>query len=246
MARYDFQVEKVLVYKDYKRLFTSAFLHANWLHLIFNMIALFYFGMQLGAILGTLGFLLTFILGILGGVLLALYIQRYNSGYSAIGPSAGINAVMLACIALVPGMRISLFFIPIPGWIIGLAYMLISIYGIRSRREGISHEAHLGGGITGIIIAVLLQPSALQNNLWVILLMLIPSLSFIFLIVRYPHFLILGTLKPRTNHTVEDRANIERKITEAQVDEILEKINKKGISSLTKKEKEALEKYSRP
>lgn len=245
-AAYDFEVEKLAVYKDYKRLFTAGFLHANWLHLIFNMLALFYFGAMLGSTIGPFGFLIVYLTGIVGGHFYAFRIQKSNSGYSTVGSSGGVIAIMMACIALIPGMVIHLFFIPFPGWLLGVAYFIFAIYGIRSRKEGISHEAHLAGGIAGILLAIIFQPIALQQNLWVILLLLVPSLAFVFFLFKYSHYLIIGTRKPRDNYTLEDRANIQRKITEAQVDEILEKINKKGISSLSKKEKEILNKYSNP
>ncbi len=246
MARYDFHTERVLIYKEYRRFITSAFLHVNWWHLIFNMIALYFFGAQLGTILGAIGFLAIYVAGVLGGNAFALYIQRNNSGYSTVGASAGINAVMMACIVLIPGMSIYLFFLPVPGWLLGLAYMLFSIYGIRSRKEGVSHEAHLGGGILGILIALLWQPSALVDNWWVVLLLLVPSLAFVLIVVRYPHYLLIGSIRPKANYTRYDRENIEKKVTEAQVDAILEKINQKGMRSLTRQEKETLHKYSKP
>lgn len=246
MARYDFQIEKVTLYKDYKRLITAAFLHVNWWHLIFNMLALFFFSAELGRAVGPLGFAGIYFAGIAGGNLFALYIRKHNSGYSSIGASAGVSAVMFACVAIIPGMKIGLFFLPVPGWLLGIAYLLYSMYGIRSAQEGISHEAHLGGGVLGILIGLLLRPAALAANLWVVLLLLAPSLVFIFIVLRYPHLLITGSFTPRTNYSVDDRHNLEKKSEEEQVDEILEKINRKGIKSLTRKEREVLERYSRP
>src|ERR1044072_914057 len=62
-ARYSFEVEKILIYKDYKRLITSGFLHVNWMHLIFNMIGLFFFGGSLGP----LDFVLIYFASMVGG-----------------------------------------------------------------------------------------------------------------------------------------------------------------------------------
>ena len=245
-ARYDFEVGKVLWYKEYKRLVTSAFLHVNWWHLIFNMLAFYFFSMQLGMAAGFLAALLIYFAGIAGGNLFALYLRKHNSAYSVLGASAGVSAVMFACITLIPGMEIGLFFIPIPGWLVGIAYLLFSMYGIRERKGGLGHEAHLAGGILGILIALLIRPSAFQYNTWVILLLLMPSLVFIFLLYRYPHYLITGRLFTRKNYTMEDRYNLQKKTEEEQVDEILEKINKKGIKSLSRKEREILENYSKP
>lgn len=243
MARYELQVDKIVYFKDYKRLLTSAFLHVNWLHLIFNMLALYFFSATLGQVAGAGGFLIIYILGILGGNLFAVYIQRRNSAYHTIGATPGINAVMFACITMIPGMVIGLFFVPLPGWLIGIAYLLFSMYAIRSRKEGVSYEALFGAGILGILTGILIQPSSLQTNLWVILLLLIPSLLFLFLIIRYPHMLITGSIRPRTNYTLEDRENLRRKSREEELNEILDKINKKGIHSLTQKEKDILNSF---
>src|SRR6476659_2196847 len=71
-----FQVEKILVYKDYKRLVTSGFLHVNWMHLLFNMFTLYLFGGSLESNLHTPQFLLIYFSALVGGNLLSLYIHR--------------------------------------------------------------------------------------------------------------------------------------------------------------------------
>ena len=66
-------------------------------------------------------------------------------------------------------MGISLFLLPsIPGWIYGLLFVLISIAGIRSRADNIGHDAHLGGAIVGMLIALAIYPSSLRENYLVI------------------------------------------------------------------------------
>lgn len=248
--RYAFEVEKVRIFKQYDRLVTSGFLHVNWMHLIFNMLALFLFSGSLAASLNVFSYLLIYFGSLVCGNLFALYIHRKSGDYSSVGASGAVSGLIFAAIAITPGFRIGLFFIPIgiPGWIFGLAFVLYSIYGIRSRKDNIGHEAHLGSAISGMLIAILLNPSSLIDNYFPILIVLIPSFIFLYIIIKKPHLLYVDNLfyKQHTKfYTVEDRYNSKKVDTQKQVDKILEKIHSRGINSLTKKEKEILDEYSK-
>src|SRR5215471_17998238 len=120
--KYKFRVDAVLLYKDYKRLVTSGFLHVNWMHLIFNMVALYFFSGSLETYLHPVRFLIIYFLSLVGGDLLSLFIHRHDGDYDSVGASAGVNGVIYASIALFPGMHIGLLFIPIaiPAWLFGL------------------------------------------------------------------------------------------------------------------------------
>lgn len=249
-SRYDFEVEKVLLYKQYYRIITSAFLHVNWMHLIFNMISLFLFSGSLAAILNPFSYLLIYFGSIIAGDVLALVIHKKDGAYSSVGASGAISGLIFAAIALSPGFNIGLFFIPlgIPGWILGLAFVLYSIYGIRSRKTNVGHESHLGGAIAGMLLGILLDPSVLRYNLFPILVILIPSLAFLYIIIKKPHLLMVDNLFYKQHskyYTIEDRYNTKKIDTQKQVDQILEKIHKRGINSLTRKEKEILDQYSK-
>src|SRR5215213_4817069 len=74
--KYKFEVEKILVYREYWRLFTSSFLHVNWMHLIFNMLALYFFSGVIENVFGPLWFLTIYFGSAAGGDLLSLYIHR--------------------------------------------------------------------------------------------------------------------------------------------------------------------------
>ena len=113
--------------------------------------------------------------------MLSLFIHRNQGDYDSVGASGAVTGIIFASIALFPGMHIGLLFIPIsiPAWLFGLVYVLYSIYGIRSGRNNIGHDAHLGGAMIGLIIAIIMQPSALVNNTWAIIIIAVPSLVFI-------------------------------------------------------------------
>jgi membrane associated rhomboid family serine protease len=244
--KYSFRIDAIQ-YKDYKRLITSGFLHVNWMHLIFNMIALYFFSGSLEAYLGTFQFLLIYFTSLVGGNLLSLFIHRFDSGYSSVGASGAIMGVMFASIALFPGMQIGLFLLPFsfPAWLFGLAYVLISIYGIRSRSNNVGYDAHLGGGIAGMLLAILLHPASLVVNWFAILIIAIPAIAFIAFIVYKPEALLIDDFFKRKKYlTQEDKYNLSKKSKQQQLDDLLEKIHKKGMNSLSKKERDFLEKYS--
>jgi len=247
--RFVFQVEKILVYKDYKRIITSGFLHVSWLHLFFNMFTLYAFGGSVERTLGSLQYLLIYFASLIGGGLLSLYIHRNHAGYKAVGASGAIAGVIFGAIALFPNMQIGFFGIPlaIPAWIFGLIYMLISIYGIKSKKENVGHDAHLGGALIGMIVAILFRPAALVDNYLPILIISVPALIFLYIIITKPDFLLVDNYFFRNQedyYNIDHRYNQERANRQKEIDRILEKIHKKGMKSLTREEKELLKRES--
>ncbi|MFT3826135.1 MAG: rhomboid family intramembrane serine protease [Chitinophagaceae bacterium] len=246
-SKYEFEVEKVLLYKDYKRLITSGFLHTGWMHLVFNMLALFFFGAQLEHSINPVLFLFIYLASLVGGNYFSLIIHKHDSAYTAVGASGAVTGIIFASIALFPGMPISLFFLPaIPAWIYGLLYVLYAIYGIQSRKNNVGHDAHLAGGLTGMLLAIAFFPSVITTNYFAIGIITIPAIVFMVLIIKYPHLLIAGSLfkKKSHNQTIDDRYNMSKKSREEEIDRILEKIHKKGMKSLTSEEKSMLEEFS--
>ncbi|HEY6954808.1 MAG TPA: rhomboid family intramembrane serine protease [Flavisolibacter sp.] len=248
--RYEFSIEKVKIYKQYYRLVTSGFLHVNWMHLIFNMIALYFFSSSVEFYFGPINFLLIYFTSMVGGDLLSLFIHRYDSSYSSVGASGAVSGVIYASIAVFPGMKMGFFFIPIsiPAWIFGLGYVAYSIYGIRSRRDNVGHESHLAGALIGMLLAVAMFPAALTENYLTIGAIGLPSIIFIYIILTRPHVLLIDNQFFKTQkkfYSVDHRYNAEKVDRQMEVDRILDKINKRGMKSLTPKEKEILEQYSK-
>ena len=130
----------------------------------------------------------------------------------------------------------------------GLAFVLLSIYGIRSSYRNIGYDAHLGGALTGMFIAILMVPSVLVTNYFPILIVGIPSLVFIYVIIKKPHLLLIDDYFFKTYRdrgSIDHRYNMEKADRQKEVDMILEKIHKKGMKSLTSKEKQILDEYSK-
>ncbi len=247
LERYQFKIDAILLQKDYKRLITSGFLHVNWMHLLFNVFVLWTFGSSIEAQIGTPQFLLVYFLALIGGNMLALFVHRYDGSYSSVGASGAIMGVIFSAIAITPGMSISIFILPaIPGWLFGLAYVIISIYGIRSRTDNIGHDNHLGGGLAGMLIGIMLYPESLVNNTFTILIITVPAIAFILFIVYKPAALLVDNVfYKQQDLTIEDKYNISKLNKQKELDRLLEKIHKRGIESLSKKEKEALKEYSK-
>lgn len=242
--RFKFEVEKVTVYKDYKRLVTAGFLHVGWMHLIFNMLTLYFFYGLIEGYLGALKFLVVYFSSLIGGNLLSLMVYKKQGDYSSVGASGAICGVMFAAIALFPGIKI-LF---IPGWLYGLLYIGIAIYGIRSKRDNIGHEAHLGGALIGLMVALVMQPQALIDNMLTILIITVPTLIFIYIIITRPHVLLVDNVFYKTHsdhYSIDHKYNEEKLSQQKEIDRILDKISSSGMGSLSKKERQMLENYSR-
>ncbi|MBK8967682.1 MAG: rhomboid family intramembrane serine protease [Saprospiraceae bacterium] len=245
--KFAFEIDPILIGKDFKRLITSGFLHVGWTHLLFNMITFYFFSYSLEVLLGKANFLMIYFASLLGGNLLSLFIHRNHADYSAVGASGAVCGLIFASIALYPGMDIGLIFLPvyIPGWIFGLLFVLFSVYGIKTQRDNIGHDAHLGGGLVGMLVAIALYPQILSLNTVPILAVLIPASTFLFILAYRPELLYIQIFRNKRGfQTVEDRYHTAKKSREIELNELLDKIQKSGIDSLTKRERERLRELS--
>lgn len=247
--KYKFQVNRILINKEYERMLTSGFLHVNWTHLLFNMFSFYSFSSILEYQLGPFYFSLIYFVSLLAGNLFALIIHKNNGYYSAVGASGAVSGVIFAAIALFPGIRIGLFFLPIgiPSWLFGLLYVGYSLYGIKSNNDNIGHEAHLGGAILGMLTAIAIVPQAVVQNFLPIILTLIPTLLFIVFVVIKPNFSLLENpfKSVKKSQTIDDKYSEQKIMDQNEFDALLEKINKKGVNSLTPREKQKLDDYAK-
>ena len=229
---------------------TSGFLHVSWTHLIFNMITLYFFSPSVELYLGSVKFLIIYFASLLGGDLLSLFVHRHHADYSAVGASGAVCGIIFASIALFPGMGVGFFGLPfyIPGWLYGLVYVLFSIYGIRSKKDNIGHEAHLGGALIGMAVALIMVPEAFAENYITILIIAVPTIIFIYLIAAKPQLLLVDNLFFKAHndaYSIDHQYNQQKVIQQQEIDRILEKISKQGMKSLSSKEKARLEEYSK-
>jgi len=247
---YKFEVNRILINKDYKRLITSGFLHVGWTHLIFNMISLYVFSGLIEQTLGGIRFLIIYFVSLVGGNLFSLFIHRNHPDYSSVGASGAICGIIFASIALFPGVDIGFFGLPlsIPSWLYGILFIAFSIYGIKSNKNNIGHEVHLGGALIGMIVALIMEPSAFIVNYQTILIIAVPTIVFIYLIVTRPQILLVDNFYFKMHkdyYSIDHKYNEEKNNKQQEIDRILDKISKKGMDSLSRNEKEKLKEYSK-
>lgn len=247
---YQLNTERLLVHKEYYRLFTSGFLHVGWWHLALNMIALYGFGRLVEMEAGIFGLLLIFIIGLLTGNLMGLYLNRRNKDYSQVGTSCAVNAILFAGITMVPDRGFSMMFLPfqMPGWLFGLIFMFLTLYTLKSERSEIGQAAHAGAGMVGVLLGIIFYPPVLQQNVVSILLLLIPAAIVFLISILRPTW--LGTdrfffKREKKYFSVDDQYREERKDKQLELDELLEKISRKGMNSLSRKERQRLEELSK-
>ncbi|MBB4125217.1 membrane associated rhomboid family serine protease [Xanthomonas translucens] len=159
-------------HKQYDRLVTHGFIHADFPHLLFNMITLYFFGGPIERLMERLtGSMLTYPLFYLAALVVAIlpsYLKNQkNPNYFSLGASGAVSAVLFAYILLAPWTGIYFFFIPIPipAILYAVFYVGYSIWMDRRGGDNINHSAHLAGAAFGVMFLLIMEPSVLQHFL---------------------------------------------------------------------------------
>lgn len=149
--------------KEYYRLLTSGFIHADGMHLIFNMITLYFFGrvaemyfMHTG--IPIILFPVLYLVGIVAASLPSFIKHRENSYYRSLGASGGVAAVLFSFIYFAPWEKIYVWFIPIPGIVAGVAYLVYSAYMSKQNKGVVNHDAHFWGAVFGFVFTLVFAP----------------------------------------------------------------------------------------
>jgi len=180
MSKLIFNPYQVRHRREYYRVITHAFIHADFMHLFFNMFVLWSFGGLIesiftdsnvfyslfpelefwGTSMGYLYFVLLYVGGIIFATLPSIKKHSENPHYNSLGASGAVSAVVLAAILLLPTMDIYIFFIPIgiPAFIVGGAYLGYEYYMSKNSQGRIAHDAHYFGAVYGLILLLILKP----------------------------------------------------------------------------------------
>jgi membrane associated rhomboid family serine protease len=239
-----FDIDKILIDREFGRIISSGFLHANWFHFGFNMGTMLTFSYLLEKSMGATNFLLIYFLSLIGGSLLSLYIHRNHSDYRAYGASGAVCGLLLASVVLFPEAVFSIPFsdASIPRWILAVAFVLASIFGIKTSWGNIGHDAHLGGGLCGVFLTLIIQPSILKTNWWIVLLIVIPSIAFLILMVKKPEIMMIDKYwGVDFKQKKEERKLKKSQSNNLRLDYLLDKIKREGLGCLSQKERDALE-----
>lgn len=155
--------------RQYYRFLSSGFIHSNSMHLLFNMIALFFFGGVIERIyentfggIGIVLYLITYLAGIIVSNIKTYLKYKDSSYYNSLGASGGVASILFASILYRPTASICLYFaICIPAFILGAIYLIYSYYSGKRMSDNVNHDAHLFGSLFGIVFTILLRPTVL-------------------------------------------------------------------------------------
>ncbi|MFK5973590.1 MAG: rhomboid family intramembrane serine protease [Flavobacteriaceae bacterium] len=158
------------------RMLSSGFLHVDIAHLFMNMFTLYFFADVVISWFGPGKFIAIYFISLFAGSLLALFFHKNEYHYSAVGASGAVTGILYAAILLQPNDSLGIMFIPIPipAYILGIGYLLYSIYGMKNRIGNIGHTAHFGGAIGGYVSALIFKPDLLLSDPLMVILLAVP------------------------------------------------------------------------
>ena len=172
--RFMFNAYAISKHREWWRFFTHGVLHADYLHLLFNMISLYsvgkgvelMFNSYFGVGKGELFFLLLYVTALPMSSLFTYFRQRDNRYYNALGASGAVLAVIFTLILLAPTAQLSFFYIPMPGWLFGILFLVAS--WLLSRYNpgflgNVAHEAHFFGAVWGFFFPCMLDPELMHR-----------------------------------------------------------------------------------
>jgi len=222
------------------------FLHYDFLHILFNMLWLYWFGTIFLEYLNPKKLISVYLIGgLVGGLVYVLAFNLFPAFEAsvpqsvALGASAAILAIVMAIAFYVPDYTINLMFIgPVKLKYIALVSILIDLLSIRSGNAG-GHLAHLGGALFGFLYAVQLRRGKDLSRGFD---RFMDSLFSLF--KRRPKMKV-SYKKPEGHPETDLEYNARRAAEQHTIDQILDKIARQGYEGLSKKEKDILFKSSK-
>jgi membrane associated rhomboid family serine protease len=153
---------------EFYRLLSHMLVHADFTHLAFNMMTLYFIGsyleqiwqLQFGLMNSRIYLFLLYVVGGLCATLWPMIRNQDNPSYRSLGASGAVSAILFAFILWDPTQSLYLMFIPIPipAYVFGPLYLAFEYYSMRKGKSGIAHDAHIGGAIFGVLFVLLIAP----------------------------------------------------------------------------------------
>ncbi len=147
---------------QFYRFVTSGFIHADWMHLIFNMFSFYFFGSAIEVYFsqyglgGNLSYLVLYFLSLVVSDLPSYFKNQDDYNYRALGASGAVSAVIFACILFQPWGTILIYFIPMPFIVYAFAYVGYCVYMSKRNLGHVNHDAHLWGSLFGLVFTIAL------------------------------------------------------------------------------------------
>jgi len=142
---------------------SHGFVHADFLHLFFNMYVLYVFGtsveeyFEVSSNIGYIYYISLYILGIIFSTFPSILKNHNNPSYYSLGASGAVSAVVFSYILLFPLKKLGLILLPglyLPGFVFGLLYLLSEHYLSKKQYSNIAHDAHISGAVFGILFLI--------------------------------------------------------------------------------------------
>lgn len=181
-SKFLFKPYSILKNKEWYRFISSAWLHADYMHLLVNLFVLYSFGNYLEYFLNVYyeeQSLVLYLFLFLGSTVIS-HIPSYvkhksNYNYEAVGASGGVSGILFAYILINPLSMLELYlFIPIPAIVFGILYLWYSYYMSKKNIDNIGHEAHIYGALGGMMLITIIKPeiwvsffNQLFKNFWI-------------------------------------------------------------------------------
>ncbi len=141
-------------------LITSGFIHRDWMHLLFNMMSYYFFAFQFEATIGHWQFGVLYIVSMVLADMPSVLKHREDYNYHSLGASGAISAVVFGAILYDPTATMMIMILPIPMWavVFGVLYLIYCSYASKNLNNGVNHDAHLYGALSGVMITILFNP----------------------------------------------------------------------------------------
>ncbi len=158
--RFVFSPWRVFHQKKWYLCLTSGFLHADIMHLLFNMLTFYFFAFPLERLVGAGRFMIIYFGSMALSQVTTLLKNKDNPYYRSLGASGGISWVLFSFVLFFPRESLQIFMVPfpIPAPVFALLYLAYCYWAARSSRDNINHEAHFWGALSGIVLTVMLFP----------------------------------------------------------------------------------------
>jgi membrane associated rhomboid family serine protease len=149
---------------EYYRLLSSGFIHADWMHLLFNMFTLFFIGRVVEAEFMAHGltpwlYVLMYLAGIVVASFPSFLRKRDNPYYRSLGASGGVAAVLFSSVYFAPWSELYIYFFPLPNILFAALYIVYSVYMSRRGTTTINHDAHFWGAVFGFVFTLAIEPT---------------------------------------------------------------------------------------